>query len=254
MSRFNRPGPAPLDPAATAADEEADRRVAIQRLLRHYGPVLDALFAGRLDQEQARQTIERGRLRSRQALLDAIGAAPDILVDDIAGRVVEIELAGGTVDTAKLAGDVMAASRAARDIWDGPGGRDFPLTDRASMVATLLDAAARVNAFGDRVGLPPVRRGSLFDHLCKSAGDLAGGLLGTADKPRNLYNLTQSCLRHLSQSLDRVPTPEAALALPAALALVDRDKDWLHQAVGGMIDNPALPQPVAEGADHAPHH
>lgn len=252
MSRFTRPGPAPADPTPAAVDTEGDRRVAIQRLLRHYGPVLDAMLAGRIEQDRAQLLIDGGRARVRQALLDATGAAPDVLVDEIAGRVVGVELDGGSVDIARLTGSVMTVTRTAEAFWETPPDRGFPLTDRASMIATLLDAAARTNAFGDRVGLPPVRCASLFDHVCQRGADLATELLGGADQPRNLYNLTQSCIRHLSQKLDRLEPPAAGMTLATAIEAVDRTRTWLAQSLGAMIDDPGLPQPAAERDGHAP--
>ncbi len=208
MSRFgNRPTNTNFnnndDTTENKMDDDIVRRFEIQRLLKFFGDIINMVIAGKISAVEAQEIIEKSKKDAETILTDTIGIAPPQLVEDIASRITKYRVEGIEPSLDHVRGALVVAAREAKTIWKGnPPTKDFPYSDRGSMVLSILQMSARVEQWCEQQGIDKVRRYFVEHKIAEASHQMAESLINTVDaKKRDQYNLMQSCMRNISEAL-----------------------------------------------------
>lgn len=204
MSRFgNRPVATPVPSQEGVIDDEVARRIEIQRALKFYAPIINQAIAGNITPEQAKEILDKAEKDVHRALIDAIGTVPPRILEHLTGLVAELSLQNANINIDALTGTIVEAAKVSKTIWKGePPVKDFPYSDRSSMLVSVMDMQNRVEAWSTKNNIPEPRRYFIAQKISDLSHEVAGHLVDqVGGRPRDHYNLMQSCMRNISESL-----------------------------------------------------
>lgn len=209
MSALNRgrrsATPQQLDDGPSPSTRDA--RLAVQRALTTFAPILDRLLASEIDEAGAVELIRRGRKTVTLALEQAIGVAPPAMVADVMDLWCRHAAAERELDAGALRVAVSVALSGMNIVWGGsePIIRSFPFTDRTFMVSAMTDIAAELDeAIAETGDRNPALLPAALDHIAaasvRSARRLIEATAPEKDIARDIYNLAQNLARRIGHS------------------------------------------------------
>lgn len=175
------------------------KKISVQRILREFPDVFKSIENGTLSGEAAHAMIADASETVRACMLDSIGEVHTDLLDSFASIIIKTHLDGHDIDSGKLSQIIKASFAASKSIWnDYIPSKNFNLSDKASVASTLITTTVKLQILQIKHEIPDLYIAGIVDLIAEHALTASRDILGENATYKDIYNLAQSCMRHLT--------------------------------------------------------